>query len=41
MLDREGRVVRFDHACKVLTGYNEAEVQGKVFWDIFILPEEA
>jgi PAS domain S-box-containing protein len=41
VLDREGRIVRFNHACEVLTGFNEAEVKGRVFWDIFILPEEA
>jgi PAS domain S-box-containing protein len=41
VLDREGRVVRFNHACEVLTGYDEEEVKGRAFWDIFLLPEEA
>jgi PAS domain-containing protein len=41
VLDRDGRIVRSNHACEVLTGYNEAEVKGQVLWDLFILPEEA
>lgn len=41
VLDREGRVVRFNHACEVLTGYTEEEVKGRLFWDLFLVPEEA
>ncbi|MDD1672888.1 MAG: PAS domain-containing protein [Methanomicrobiales archaeon] len=41
VLDREGRIVRFNHACEVLTGYTEGEVRGQPFWDIFLIPEEA
>jgi PAS domain S-box-containing protein len=41
VLDRQGRVVRFNQACEALTGYTEEEVKGRVFWDIFLLPEEA
>jgi len=40
VLDREGRIVRFNHACEVLSGYMEAEVKGRPFWDVFLLPEE-
>ncbi|MDD1679790.1 MAG: PAS domain S-box protein [Methanomicrobiales archaeon] len=40
VLDREGRVVRFNHACEVQTGYSEEEVKGQIFWDIFLIPEE-
>ena len=40
VLDREGRIVRFNHACEQLTGYLEQEVQGRIFWDLFLLPEE-
>ncbi|KUG19330.1 MAG: PAS domain S-box protein [Methanomicrobiaceae archaeon] len=40
VLDREGRIVRFNHACEAVTAYSEAEVKGRAIWDIFLLPEE-
>lgn len=40
VLDREGRIVRFNRACEILTGYSFEEVKGKQFWDLFVLPEE-
>ncbi len=40
VLDREGRIVRFNQACETITGYSFAEVEGKFFFDIFLLPEE-
>ena len=40
VLDPEGRIQRFNHACEQLTGYSEQEVQGKSLFDLFILPEE-
>ena len=40
VLDRDGRIVRFNHACETNTGYSFAEVEGKFFFDIFLLPEE-
>jgi len=40
VLDREGRIVRFNHACEKLTGYSFAEVQGKCFWDWLVPAEE-
>ena len=40
VLDREGRIVRFNQACEISTGYAFAEVEGKFFFDIFLLPEE-
>ncbi|MDD1662169.1 MAG: PAS domain S-box protein [Methanomicrobiales archaeon] len=40
VLDREGRIVRFNHACEALTGYTESEVRGRPFWEIFLLPRE-
>jgi PAS domain S-box-containing protein len=40
VLDREGRIVGFNTACERVTGWRAAEVLGRPFWDIFILPEE-
>jgi PAS domain S-box-containing protein len=37
VLDREGRIVRFNHACEQATGYTAAEAVGRVLWD-FLLP---
>ena len=39
VLDPEGRIVRFNQACEIATGYTFAEVENKPF-DIFITPEE-
>ncbi len=40
VLDRAGRIVRFNRTSEEATGYSYEEVQGKRVWDIFILPEE-
>jgi PAS domain S-box-containing protein len=40
VLDREGRIVRFNRACERLTGYAAAEVQDRYLWDFLLLPEE-
>ena len=40
VLDPQGRFVRFNRACEEVTGYTLEEVQGKHFWDIFLVPEE-
>ncbi len=39
VLDREGRIVRFNRACELLSGYSFQEVRGKHIWDI--LTDEA
>jgi PAS domain S-box-containing protein len=39
--DRDGRFVRFNRACELLTGYSAEEVEGRPFWDLFIEPDEA
>ncbi len=42
VLDREGRVVRFNRACEALTGHSYAEVAGRPIWGLFpFVPEEA
>jgi PAS domain S-box-containing protein len=40
VLDHEGRIIQFNHACETVTGYASAEVEGKALWDILLLPEE-
>jgi PAS domain S-box-containing protein len=40
VLDREGRIIRFNRACEQLTGYASGEVQGRAIWDLFVVPEE-
>ncbi|MEJ2560495.1 MAG: PAS domain-containing protein [Anaerolineae bacterium] len=40
ILDREGRIVRFNRACEQTTGYSFDEVRGKLLWDLFLIPEE-
>jgi len=41
VLDREGRIVNFNRACELLTGYCFEEVIGRRVWELFLLPEEA
>jgi len=40
VLDREGRIQGFNQACMAATGYTAAEVQGHVFWELFVPDEE-
>jgi PAS domain S-box-containing protein len=40
VLDRQGRIVRFNRASEQTTGYTAAEVRGQPFWQLFLLPEE-
>ena len=41
VLDREGRMVRFNRACEVLSGYSFAEVEGRCPWWTVLPPEQA
>ncbi len=41
VLDREGRIVRFNEACERLTGYAFEEVRDTPFWDLLIPSDEA
>jgi PAS domain S-box-containing protein len=41
VLDRKGRIVRFNRACEKLSGYTFSDVKGRPFWDFLVLPEEA
>jgi PAS domain S-box-containing protein len=40
VLDQEGRIIRFNRASEITTGYSLEEVRGKHVWDLFLLPEE-
>ena len=41
VLDREGRIVRFNRACEQMTGYSVEESAGRHIWDLFVAPENA
>lgn len=40
VLDREGRIARFNRACQALTGYSLEEVRGKHIWDFLVPADE-
>ncbi len=40
VLDREGRILRFNRACEQTTGYSSEEVVGRYAWDLFLIPDE-
>jgi diguanylate cyclase (GGDEF)-like protein/PAS domain S-box-containing protein len=39
VLDREGRIVRFNRSCERTTGYASNEVQGRMLWDLLYGPD--
>jgi PAS domain S-box-containing protein len=40
VMDREGRIIRFNHTCELVSGYAADEVIGRCLWDLLIVPEE-
>lgn len=40
VLDRQGRIVRFNTGCEKMTGYSQDELTGKYFWDYLLVEEE-
>lgn len=40
VLDRDGRIIRFNHACEEVSGYRFEDVQGRFVWDFLIPPEQ-
>ena len=40
VLDRTGRIVRFNRTCEEVSGYGADEVLGKFVWDLLIPPEQ-
>jgi two-component system CheB/CheR fusion protein len=41
VLDRDGRIVRFNRACERMTGCSAAESASKFVWDLFLAPDDA
>jgi PAS domain S-box-containing protein len=41
VLDREGRILRFNHACEALSGFSFDEVKGRYPWETFLPAEDA
>src|SRR5579862_4799492 len=40
VLDREGRIVRFNRACEQMTGESSERARGQYIWDLFAMKEE-
>ncbi|MFZ0038910.1 MAG: PAS domain S-box protein [Candidatus Acidiferrales bacterium] len=40
VVDREGRIVRFNRACEITTGYSFEEVRSHYIWDLFPVADE-
>ncbi len=40
VLDRTGRIVRFNRTCELISGYRADEVVGRFVWDLLIPPEQ-
>ncbi len=40
VLDRDGRIIRFNRACERMTGYSFADLEGRYLWDCLLLSEE-
>ncbi len=40
VLDKQGRIVSFNHTCEQVTGYSFEAVKGQPVWSILIAPEE-
>lgn len=41
VVDMDGRIVKFNRACEITSGYSFEEIDGRVFWNVLIPPEEA
>jgi diguanylate cyclase (GGDEF)-like protein/PAS domain S-box-containing protein len=41
VVDRAGRIVRFNRACEEASGFTFVEVRGRVLWEVLIAPAEA
>ena len=36
VVDRHGRIVRFNNKCAAVSGYSEEEARGRVFWELLV-----
>lgn len=41
VLDRAGRIIRFNRACEQTSGHSFEDVHGRFMWELFGVPEEA
>jgi PAS domain S-box-containing protein len=41
VLDRNGRIFRFNRPCEELTGYSFNEIKDRLFWEVLFVPEES
>lgn len=41
VMDRAGRIIRFNRACELTTGHSFDDVRGCFIWELFSVPEEA
>ena len=40
VMDSRGRIVSFNRACELLTGFNSEELVGRYLWEVLIAPEQ-
>lgn len=40
VLDRAGKIIRYNRTCEIVTGLSFEEVKDRYYWDIFCIPEE-
>ncbi|WP_232240667.1 EAL domain-containing protein, partial [Kutzneria sp. 744] len=40
VIDKDGRIVRFNRACEITTDYAAEDVLGQLVWELFLLPED-
>jgi len=40
VLDRQGKILRFNRACEQVTGYSSEDVAGKIVWEFLLVPDE-
>ncbi len=41
VLDKQGRIIRFNQACQKLTGYSFEDVKDQLLWEILLPPQQA